>query len=164
MALTREERASLLARYAAGAAAFEAVVAGVTDAELDGHPFAGEWSVREIAHHLADGELTSAIRLRRLIAEDDPVIAGYDEMAFSRRLHYPERPIASSLDAVRAARASTLTILDHLTDAEWGRTGSHGEHGPYSVEAWLRIYAEHPHEHGEQARRVLEALRGDGRG
>jgi hypothetical protein len=162
-ALGHEERAELLARYAAAAGEFEAAIADVRDDELDARPIPGEWSVREIAHHVCDSEMTSAIRLRRLIAEDDPAITGYDEMEWSRRLHYPERPIGPSVAAMRGARDTTLSILECLTEDEWARAGTHSEIGTYSVERWLRIYAEHPREHGEQARRVLEALRG-GRG
>ena len=159
MPMTREEREALVVRYRDGAAAFRAALADVADAELDERPIEDEWTVREIAHHLADGELNSAIRLRRLIAEEDPVLQGYDEMTFVRRLHVTDRPIASSIDAAAAARASTLTILEALTEDEWTRTGTHSEQGPYSVEAWLLDYASHPWDHAEQARRVLAALR-----
>jgi hypothetical protein len=159
MTLSGEERAALVERYRDGAAHFEATVAGVTADELDAHPIDGEWSVREIAHHLADGELSSAVRLRRLIAEDEPVLPDYDEMAFSRRLHYGARPIATSIAAAAAARASTLTILEQLTDAEWARTGTHTVHGPYGVEAWLLDYANHPWDHADQVRTLLDALR-----
>jgi DinB family protein len=159
MPMTREERDALVVRYRDGAAAFRAALADVADAELDERPIEGEWTVREIAHHLADSELTSAIRLRRLIAEDDPVIQGYDEVTFVRRLHVTDRPIASSIDAAAAARASTLTILEALPEDEWSRTGTHTDQGPYSVEDWLRSYADHPWDHAEQARRVLAALR-----
>ncbi len=106
------ERATLVERYRGGADHFIATVAGLGDAELDARPFEGEWTVREIAHHLADGELNSAVRLRRLIAEDEPVLPGYDEMEFSRRLHYGEREIGPSLAAMAAARAATVQILD----------------------------------------------------
>jgi hypothetical protein len=53
--------------------------------------------------------MTSAIRLRRLLAEDHPVIAGYDEEEFARRLHY-ERPIAGALQGLAAARASAQDV------------------------------------------------------
>ena len=159
MPMTREERYALVVRYRDGAAAFRAAMADVADAELDARPIDGEWTVREIAHHLADSELNSSVRLRRLIAEDEPVLQGYDEGTFVRRLHVTERPIASSIDAAEAARASTLTILETLTEDEWTRTGTHEEQGPYSVEAWLLDYADHPSDHAEQARRVLAALR-----
>jgi hypothetical protein len=157
--MTPEERDALMVRYRDGAAAFRAAMADVEDGELDERPVEGEWTVREIAHHLADSELNSAVRLRRLIAEDDAVIQGYDEMEFVRRLHVSERPIASSIDAAAAARASTLTILEALTEDEWSRSGTHTDQGTYAVEEWLRDYADHPWDHAEQARRVLAALR-----
>jgi DinB superfamily len=160
MPMTRDERDALLVRYRDGAAEFAAAVADVTEPELDAHPIEGEWSIREIAHHLADGELTSAVRLRRLIAEDDAAILGYDERSFTDRLHATERPIASSVEAATAARASTLSILECLTDDEWKRTGTHSESGAYGVERWLEIYADHPWDHADQARRVLAAIRG----
>ena len=160
MSMTREARAALLVRYRDGAAEFAAAVADVSASELDAHPVAGEWSIREIAHHLADGELTSAVRLRRLIAEDEAAILGYDERSFTDRLHATERSISSSVEAAAAARASTLTILECLTDDEWTRTGTHSESGAYGVERWLEIYAAHPSEHADQVRRVLAAVRG----
>jgi hypothetical protein len=157
--MTPEERQALVVRYRDGAAAFREAMLDVEDGELDERPIEDEWTVREIAHHLADSELNSAVRLRRLIAEDQPVLQGYDEATFVRRLHVTARPIGSSIDAAAAARASTLTILEALTEDEWMRTGTHAEQGPYSVEAWLLDYANHPWDHAAQARRVLAALR-----
>jgi hypothetical protein len=159
MPMTPEERGALMVCYRDGGAAFRAAMADVQDGELDERPLEGEWTVREIAHHLADSELNSAVRLRRLIAEDEPVLQGYDEMEFVRRLHVTERPIASSIEAAAAARASTLTILEAMTEDEWSRSGTHTDQGTYAVEEWLRDYANHPWDHAEQARRVLAALR-----
>ena len=88
-----------------------AAVAGLADAELDRRPSDGGWTPREVVHHVADSEMTSAIRLRRLIAEDEPLIVGYDGDEFARRLHYADRPIEPALAAVEAARATTAQIL-----------------------------------------------------
>ena len=130
----------------------------ITEKELDTRPAETEWSPREVVHHLADSEMTSAIRLRRLIAEDHPVIAAYDERAFARRLHY-ERAIQASLEAFRAARLTTAEILERLRDADWEREGTHSESGRYTVETWLDIYARHAIEHAEQIRRARTAAR-----
>src|SRR5258706_307902 len=100
----------------------------------------------------ADSEMMSAIRLRRLIAEDAPVIAGYDEALFAKALTR-DRPIAPSIEAMRWAREASLQILERLTDAEWDRKATHEESGAYSVDTWLEIYAAHPHEHAAQIRR-----------
>jgi len=150
-------RADRLDRYAGAVAAIEAAIAGATDDELDRRPPSGAWTAREIVHHLADSESMAYIRLRRLIAEDDPQIAGYDEPEWARRLHY-ERPIAASVAVVRAVRIASLELLRALTPDDWARTGTHSEAGPYSVEGWLEIYAEHTHEHADQ---IARARRGE---
>ena len=124
---------------------------GATDQDLDARPAPGKWSAREIVHHLADSEMTSAIRLRLLVATDHPTIAGYDQDEFARRLYY-DRPIDASIEAFKSARRTTGDILDRLTEAQWSRQGTHSEHGRYTIENWLEIYAAHAHNHADQIR------------
>jgi hypothetical protein len=148
------ERTVLIDRYRTGAADVDAALAGITDEELDKLPAeADAWTARQVAHHLADSEAMAYVRLRRLIAEDEPVIAGYDEPEWARRLHY-DRPIASSVAVLAAVRAASLDLLERLTDAEWSRSGTHSDSGAYTVDDWLRIYANHSHEHADQIRRA----------
>jgi hypothetical protein len=153
--MKQAEREALIARYVAGPAAVVAALAGITDSELDLQ--VEGWSAREIVHHLADSEMTSAIRLRRLLAEEQPEIVGYDEEAFARALKYAERPINAALDALSAARRTTAEILARMTEAEWARAGTHSESGRYSAEDWLQIYAAHAHDHADQIRRARNA-------
>lgn len=154
MTMDAAERTDLIRRYREGPAVLAAAVADAGDSELDRQLSDGGWTARQVVHHTADSEMTSAIRLRRLIAEDNPDLDAYDEELFARRLRY-DRPIAASLAAVRAARESTVEILERLNEADWRRRGRHPEHSSYSVEDWLRIYAAHCHEHAEQVRRAL---------
>jgi hypothetical protein len=155
--MDRATRQLLIERYADGYRAVDAALEGATGAELDARPGAGKWSAREIVHHLADSEMTSAIRLRRLLAEDNPVIVGYDQEEFARKLFY-DRPVAASLEAFHAARASTAEILVRMSDADWQRTGTHTESGAYGAEQWLQIYAEHAHKHADQIRRARASV------
>jgi hypothetical protein len=145
------DRAALLERFRTGSDAMDAAVAGITDEELDRVPPDGGWTARQVAHHLADSEAMAYTRIRRVIADEDPQIAGYDESAWAERLHY-DRPIGEALAVVRAVRAASLALLEGLTPEEWERTGIHSESGPYSVDRWLEIYASHPHEHADQIR------------
>lgn len=154
--MDKDTRRRLIEKYTDGFRAVSDAVRGISEPELDARPAPGKWSAREIVHHLADSEMTSALRLRRLIAEDRPTIQGYDQDEFSRRLYY-DRPIQASLDAFRAARQTTAEILDRMTDAEWAREGTHSESGRYTVERWLEIYAEHAHSHADQIRRARTA-------
>src|ERR1700674_1632602 len=107
-------RKALIERYRDGHRAVVDALEGLSQEELD-RSASDEWTPRMIAHHLADSEMTSAIRLRRLIAEDDPVIDGYDEVEFAKRLT-SDRPIEPSLEAMRWARESTAQILERLTE------------------------------------------------
>ena len=86
---------------------------------------------REIIHHLADSEMTSAIRLRLLLAEERPAIKGYDQEIFAKKLFY-DRPYQASLEAFKYARETTGEILDRMTPADWGREGTHTEVGRYT--------------------------------
>lgn len=149
-----ETRQELIRRYREGYGAVMAALDGASAGQLDKLSDEG-WSARMVAHHLADSEMTSAIRLRRLIAEERPAITGYDEELFARQLFYADRPMEASLAAFRAARESTAEILDRLTGEQWLRAGTHSESGPYSVETWLEIYAAHGHDHAAQIRRAL---------
>lgn len=156
--MTTEERKELIARYAAGADEVARALEGIPEASWTAHPLPGKWSVAEIVHHLADSEMTSAIRLRRLLAEENPVIQGYDQDQFAARLRYNERPVAPSLAAFGAARSSTVSLLEGMTEEDWRREGTHTESGRYTAEDWLRIYAAHAHGHADQIRRLAQSL------
>lgn len=156
--MTHEERQQLIARYRDGFGEVARSLEGFTEEQLGAHPLPGKWSAREIVHHLADSEMTSAIRLRRLLCEERPEIQGYDQDAFAARLRYHERDIAPALEAFRAARSTTAQLLDVMTDEDWAREGTHTESGRYTAEDWLRIYAAHAHDHAAQIRRLREEL------
>jgi hypothetical protein len=156
--MTAEQIQDLIVRYKAG---YEEVVDSLKDFPADSmtaHPIPGKWSAREIVHHLGDSEVASAIRLRRLLSEEHPVIQGYDQDQYAIRLKYNERDMAPALEAFHAARASTAQILDQMTGEDWTREGSHTESGRYTVEDWLKIYAAHAHNHAAQIRALRASL------
>lgn len=146
------DRTAPLDRFRTGYDDVVDALANITPDELDRRPPDG-WTAREIAHHLADSEATAYVRLRRLIAENNPTIIGYDEEEFARRLHY-DRPIEPSLAVLAGVRVASLQLLESLTDEEWQRAGTHSDSGAYSVDDWLRIYAAHSHDHADQIRRA----------
>ena len=131
-------RTALLDRYRAGYDEVVAALAGIDDAGLDARPGPDEWTALEVVHHLADSEMTSALRLRKLLVEDRPRIEPYDEAAYARRLPY-DRPVEPSLEALRGARSSTASILERLPERAWARAGTHPEHDRYTVEDWHEI-------------------------
>ena len=144
-----EERKKLVDLYREGYAAVAEALLKITPEELDAKPAPGKWSAREIVHHLGDSEMVGAVRFRLLIAEDRPVIKGYDQDAFARRLHY-DRPHEASLELFRSSRAATVEMMGCLSETEWLREGTHTDIGRFGLDTWLRIYAPHAHGHAQQ--------------
>ena len=161
--MSPEERSRLIDRYEAG---YQEVVDGLEGFPADAlgtHPFPGKWSAREIVHHLADSETASALRLRKLLAEEYPVIHGYDQETYAILLRYNLREdIRPSLEAFRAARETSAQLLHTMGDEDWSLAGWHTEAGVYTVTRWLQIYAAHAHDHAAQIRRLREAVTGRG--
>jgi DinB family protein len=148
--MTPAERQTLIEQYADGYRVVAEALTGIDDEQLDARPEPGRWTAREVVHHLADSEMTAAVRLRLLLAVDNPPIYGYSQDDFARRLFY-DRPIAASIEAFKSARLATAEILERMSDADWRRAGSHTEvSGAYTPERWLEIYAPHAHRHADQ--------------
>ena len=152
------QRTRLIQQYRSGFDQVARALEGFPAAKLTARPFPGKWSAAEIVHHLADSEMASAIRLRKLLAEAHPVIQGYDQDRYAEVLHYQERPIEPSLQAFRYARETTAQLLERMTEADWRKLGWHSESGSYHTERWLEIYAAHAHGHAEQIERLKAAL------
>jgi hypothetical protein len=160
--MTKQERARLIKKYAAGHDQVVRALEGFPAHKLTARPFRGKWTAAEIIHHLADSEMTAAIRLRLLLAQDGPVIHAYDQEAFAARLRYNERDIAPSLEAFHAARSTTVQLLERLTAKDWARQAWHTENGAYGTERWLEIYAVHAHNHAAQIARLRAAVTAKG--
>jgi len=158
--MTRAERQSLIEKYRAGYDEVVRSLEGFPPAALTARLRPGKWTAVEIVHHLSDSENISAQRLRKLIAEEHPLIWSYDEANLAVKLKYNERDMAPALDSFRTARATTAQLLDLMSEEDWTRSGFHTESGPYTAEHWLEIYAAHAHGHAEQIRRLRELARG----
>ena len=153
------QRAKLIQQYRDGYDQVARALDGFPAGKLTARPFTGKWTAAEIVHHLADSEMTSAIRIRKLLAESFPVIQAYDQERFAELMHYQERPIEPSLQAFRYARESTAQLFEHMSEADWRKLGWHSEAGSYHTERWLEIYAAHAHGHAGQIERLKAALK-----
>ena len=145
------ERTQLIAQYRDGYRAVAEALLRITPEELDARPGEGRWSARDVVHHLADSEMSAAVRLRQLLAEDRPTFQRSDQDAYAHRLHY-DRPHESSLELFRYAREATAELLERMSPEDWAREGIHSTAGPFGAERWLQIYAGHAHKHARQIR------------
>jgi hypothetical protein len=148
--MTKTERETLIAQYAAGAARLKAALATVPAAALQWRPKPGEWSAHEVVVHCADSETNAYVRVRFLASEKEPVLVGYDQDQWAKTLDYHTLPMDVALSVVESVRASTSALLRTLPESAWTRVGRHTESGRYTMEDWLQIYGDHLEGHARQ--------------
>ena len=154
--MTEAERADLIRRYETGPLLLYEVLAMVPAEARQWRPGPGKWSVHEVIVHCADSETNAHMRLRYLLGEEAPTIVGYDQDRWAQVMDYHAHPMEPALATVTAVRANTVPLLRRLPESAWLRRGTHTESGPYGVEDWLRIYAEHLEIHERQIQRNME--------
>jgi len=126
---------------------------------LRARPDAGEWSVIECLGHMTDSELITATRYRRILAETEPELGGYDQTAWVARLGHAAEDPAALLDYLSALRRANVALWRRTTAADRGRLGRHAERGPESFELLFRLQAGHGRVHLAQAERALAIAR-----
>lgn len=147
------ERARLIDAYEAGPARLKEALAGVPADAMQWRPTPSDWSAHEIVVHCADSETNAAIRIRMVAVEPDPLIVGYDQEQWAVELRYHDLPMEPALLTIEAVRANTVPLLRQFPDRAWSKTARHTESGRYGAEEWLRIYAQHLHDHADQIER-----------
>ena len=146
----------IAAAYEAATKEFLLIATSVPNNKLDVND-GQNWSSRQVIHHCADSEAQSYARLRRLVAEPNPVIQGYDENLWAQdpTLGYTELPIENSLAVFSAVRAASLDIIRRLKPEQLELAGIHTEAGEYSLKRWLETYTRHANNHAEQIKQNL---------
>lgn len=117
---------------------------------------AGEWSCRGLLAHLLDAELVYSYRIRRVLAEDGPVLENFDEHAFlasplygkprpdGSQIRTPLGAMAASIHALRQTLGATLY---QLADHEWDRHAMHPVTGPETLDGLVRMHTWHLDHH-----------------
>ncbi len=136
-------------RFAAGATTPAAWVRGLSHAELTSFPVPGTWSIQQLVHHVLDSDLIAAHRMKRIIAEDNPLLIGYDETAFARNLGYERMDITAACECFRLNRELMVQILRGLPEAAFSRTGVHNQSGKVKLLDLVQLYVEHLDNHAK---------------
>lgn len=134
-------------RYAAGAELPARAIQGLTSADLNAFPGPGAWSIQQLVIHLMDSDLIGSDRLKRLAAEDRPLIIGYSENAFIKNLGYEKLDPAAACEIFRLNRVMTAAVLRNLPEESFSRWGVHNEKGKVTLLEMVKGYAHHLDHH-----------------
>jgi len=111
----------------------------------------GEWSALETLTHLRDVVVhVYGLRIRRLLYEDAPVFADFDEEGYRRASLARGEAVGGLLATIVAEHEQLTRLLQTLPDADWSRQGRHPALGVVSIDLLARRVAEHAEEHAAQ--------------
>ncbi len=134
-------------------AELEARVTPLTDEQLNQREAEGEWSTRQIVHHLADSHMSANFRFRLPLTAAAPKLPVYDQAAWAELPDY-RLPLESSLTILRGLHVRFGALLESLSEEQWQRSGIHPEWGEVTVEEVARRYADHCDNHMNQINRI----------
>jgi hypothetical protein len=114
-------------------------------------PRAGEWSALETLTHLRDVVVhVYGLRIRRLLYEDAPVFADFDEEGYRRASLARGESAEHLVDSIIGEHEQLARLLETLPDEQWVRAGHHPSLGTMSIEFLARRVGEHAEEHAAQ--------------
>jgi hypothetical protein len=146
-------------------------VDGLTQAQADWRPSAGDWSIGEILHHLTLAEVATGKLTSKLLREGGAAAGPFppDLAAFAPLPPWPPGPreapavvrpeAGHALDRLladlRAARERSRQSIERLAGVDpRGLTWPHFALGELDLGQWWTLQAQHDRDHVQQLRRI----------
>jgi hypothetical protein len=146
----------IVARLASMPAELEEAAATIDEASWSTNHPDGGFSLVEQAWHLADLEREGyAVRIDRLIRENDPLLPDFDGGRIAALRNYKSRSLAEGIQSFAAARGANLSRLRSLAPSDWDRSGIQEGVGRVTLADLPRSMQDHDDSH----RIEIDALR-----
>jgi uncharacterized damage-inducible protein DinB len=110
----------------------EKALTGLSDTELDYAPSNGGWTIRQIVHHLVDGDDLWKAAVKMALGNEDAEfsLAWYQVMPqtdWAKQWNYEKRSIDISLELFKANRNHILQLLEYIDDG-WDKSVQYRNH------------------------------------
>lgn len=138
---------SAIDEYEAGSTRPYRWLANLTPSEIDSHPVANTWSIREVVVHILDSDLAATHRMRRIAAEETPLLIAYDETAFAKNLRYDAANLTVVTELFAMNRKFTAEFLRSLPGEAFARVGVHNQRGKVTLGEMIGMYVNHLSHH-----------------
>lgn len=152
--------ADVLTALGDGPRRVEELLARYAPAPTDQQPVPGEWSPRQIVHHLADNEGVNAVRLRAILTEDTPEIYGYDSEHWTR--FFDVESVQEALHRFAVQRENTVRVLRSLSEEDLDRKGVLSYRGAETVRVLVSVLAGHDLSHLDQLAKSFSMVKAAG--
>ena len=153
-----EEQSRVLARYTEGPERLEQTVAGLDESDLDARVSPNGWTVRQVVHHIVDGDDVWKLSIKTALGLDDGEFTlgwywSQSQDSWAEKWKYSARSVDVSLALFRANRDHILQLLQHVPDG-WQRSvrleTPDGKTERVTVGTAIQIQADHAMHHIEQ--------------
>ena len=161
-AVSPAKRLELVVRIEALPQELRQALAGCSASQLDTPYRAAGWTLRQVAHHLADSHMHAYARMRLAMTEETPTIKPYDQDRWAELADARTLPLEPSLQLLEGLHARWGVFLRSLTTSDWARAIRHPEFPPagqvLSLDWMLQHYAWHGRHHVEQITACRERM------
>lgn len=136
---------------------FAAAYAGLEEEKLDTPYREGGWTLRQLAHHVADSHMQAFFRLKHAVTGDWPTIQPYDEKLWAETAEV-KGPVATPLALLPPLHLLWVALLESLQPGQWERGVTHPENGRMTIDQLVAIYAWHGRHHTAHVTRLRERM------
>lgn len=132
--IDRAEVPALTRRYAS------VLVAALDDPSAADRPQPTVWSPVEYACHVRDVCALFATRLHRMLTEDDPLFANWDQDATAIEDRYWTQDPATVADELAQRADATALAFGAVEPGQWPRTGRRSDGAVFTVDTFARYF------------------------
>ncbi len=122
-------------------------VKGLSEKQLDTPYREGGWTVRQVAHHLADSHANAYIRFKLALTENEPTIKPYEQQLWAELVDAKNAPVGVSLLLLDSLHQRWVMMLKAMKPEDYARKFRHPELGVLDLNQYLAQYAWHGRHH-----------------
>lgn len=163
-----KDKDSIIARFREGPDLLDRTLAGVSEADLDTPPSQGGWTIRQIVHHLADGDDIWKLFIKAALGDGKAAFSlewyqEYPQDVWVDHWAYANRPLDVSLALLKASRDQVLQLLEQVPDV-WHKSANfrepNGETERVPVGFAIKMQADHIEHHVKRILAIRDEIGG----
>ncbi len=121
-----ENQDEILELFKQGSSILENALMGLSENELDYAPSNGGWTIRQIIHHIADGDDLWKTCIKIALGNEQAEFtlqwyAAYPQTEWAKRWNYEKRSVDLSLALLKANRDHIVQLLEYASDG-WNKS------------------------------------------
>jgi len=141
--ITREKRLKYLDQFAETPAMLRQAVTGLASSQLDTPYRPQGWTIRQVAHHLADSHMNAYVRFKMALTEDNPTVKSYEQERWAELEDSHTAPVEDTLSVFDGLYRRWIILLRSLSPEGFARTLNHPDWGTIRLDCYLSICVWH---------------------